>query len=77
MRAGAGDPYAAAASVAMTLAEAEAAYAVDADHLARHLIVGLILQGAVTQREVASAVERGLARNRDACARARTYFSLG
>ena len=50
------DPYAAATTVAMALAEAEAAYAVDADHLARHVIVGLIMRGAVTQDEVAIAV---------------------
>jgi hypothetical protein len=68
------DPYAAVTTVAMALAEAEAAYAVDADHLARHVIVGLIMRGAVTQDEVAIAIERGLARSRANVARARSMF---
>jgi hypothetical protein len=44
----------------MALRQAAAAYAADADHLARYLLIGLLLDGAVTQDEVNAAVGRGL-----------------
>ena len=50
----------------MTLQQAAAAYAADADHLARYLLIGLLLDGAVTQDEVNAAVASGLAGYRGA-----------
>jgi hypothetical protein len=44
----------------MALRQAAAAYAADADHLARYLLIGLLLDGAVTQDEVNAAVRHGL-----------------
>jgi hypothetical protein len=46
------------------LSEAVAAYAADADHVARSLIIGLLLEGAVTQAEVNATVQDGLSEYR-------------
>jgi hypothetical protein len=44
------------------LEAATAAYGADADHLARELLVGLILQDAASLADVHRAIELGLAR---------------
>ncbi|HEX2036270.1 MAG TPA: hypothetical protein VHS99_18970 [Chloroflexota bacterium] len=44
-----------------TLGLAEAAYAADADHLARELLVGLVFDEAVPLQDIYRAIERGLA----------------
>ena len=44
------------------LEAATAAYGADADHLARELLVGLLLRDAASLADVHRAVERGLAR---------------
>ncbi|MGH2355480.1 MAG: hypothetical protein ACRDJN_28050 [Chloroflexota bacterium] len=46
---------------ALALQLAEAAYAVDADHVARDLLIGLVLNGAVAPAAINGAIERGLA----------------
>lgn len=56
------DATAAPHSAAVALMVAESAYAADADHLARNLLIGLLLDGTASTQEVAGAVERGLAR---------------
>ncbi len=58
-------------SPAAVLAAAEAAYAADADHVARYLLIGLVLEGAVTQEEVGQTIARGLARYRQRLERLR------
>jgi hypothetical protein len=49
-------------NTAQVLDAATAAYGADADHLARELLVGLILQDAAPLVDIHGAVERGLAR---------------
>jgi|SRR5581483_5207906 hypothetical protein len=58
-------------SPAAALAAAEAAYAADADHLARYLLIGLVFEGAVTQEEIGETIARGLARYRQRLAQLR------
>lgn len=49
-------------TTAQALAAAEAAYGVDADHVARHLLTDLLLRDAASTADVHRAIERGLAR---------------
>ena len=47
-------------NTAHTLAAAEAAYGADAEHLAREVLAGLLLQDAVSLADVHRTIERGL-----------------
>lgn len=46
--------------MAEALDTAEAAYGVDADHVARELLIGLLLNDAASLADVYHAIERGL-----------------
>ena len=48
-------------NTAQILEAAEALYGADADHLARNLLVGLLLRDAVSLADVNRTIERGLA----------------
>ena len=52
----------AAITPAAALHLAETAYAADADHVARDLLVGLLLDGTATEQDVFAAIENGLQR---------------
>ncbi|MBI3972274.1 MAG: hypothetical protein HY332_13395 [Chloroflexi bacterium] len=62
-----------ATALATVLRLAEEAYAADADHVARSLLVGLLLDGAVERHEVDAVVEHGLARFHERRQMARTF----
>jgi hypothetical protein len=49
-------------NTAQALAAAEAAYGVDAEHVARELLTGLLLRDAVPLAVVHRTIERGLSR---------------
>jgi hypothetical protein len=49
-------------NTAQALARAEAAYGADADHLARQILIPLLLEDAVSVADVQQVVGRGLAR---------------
>lgn len=49
-------------NTAKALTAAEAAYGADAEHLAREVLAGLLLQDAVSLADVHRTIERGLSR---------------
>lgn len=59
------------------LEEAETAYGVDADHVARELLFGLLLRDAVSLADVHRAIERGLSRYAARRRRLREGLSAG
>lgn len=61
---------------ATALQLAEAAYAADADHLARQLLVGLLLRDRVEIADVQETVTRGLARFNERARAARSSVAL-
>ena len=63
------------ATPAAMLQAAENAYAADADHLARSLLISLVFDRSVPFADIAGAIERGLARYGIRARSARTYFS--